>query len=525
MASVTKTYTASGSPDVTYEITVTTKRTSTTKGAVSVSCRTKLGSSSSLLGTGHKLVGYLYIPGVGEKTWTIKSSSSSWSGSGWHTSSASWSVSVALSTNSLSGFKFKAVNTYGSAGDLSYRSTFAVSIDSGTSYATTEHERVQIANTSKSQSKVVLNVSNIPSASYTRVICWYRGNTYINYTTISSTSHTGTFINLSPNTTYKFTAEIRLGSTTGAVIYTRSMTITTDQETASLKLEPDATYISAVISEMSDSPTYTRTLEFYLKKSSGAGNTSGGTSEYKLLKTMTSKGTSASVTITKLLPLTAYEVKVLVKNGSTVLKTLTGVTTTLADESVVPKAIIEEATQKPGILKCSVDWLVNKEVSGTVYKLQMYDTNTGSGWYDVDAKKAYSSPWEFAIPEEYDIVELRIASYMYELGEELTNYSNYYAFEPRFKFAWDNKKVAGEEVVMTAKEWNRLGEFVLARAEDKGVEVSLSEVNVGEDFSATVYNEMAEALEIVTGATLPRKVRGDAIKAADINILRTTINT
>lgn len=516
MASVTKTYTSSGSPDVTYRVTVTLTRVSATSIKVSVSCDTKLGSSQSLLGTGHNLVGHIWFDGK-DHTWTIKKSTSAWSGSSWHENSGtSWTIAAGPTVTSDS-FQLKFVNTYGSAGDKGWQDAFSVGVDSGVSYATSNHSDVKISGTANSQAKATVTLSSIPSSvGYTRVICWYKGDTYIGYTTVSATSHSGTFIGLLPNTTYKLTAKIRVGSTEGSAIATKSVSVTTPQETGTLKLTPKATYITADVSEMFNSPNYTRSIEFYVKKDES--------SSYTLFKTVESQGTSASANITGLISNSRYDVKVLIKNGSTTLKTLTASTETLEDTSLIPTAFIEGISQQLGTRLCTLSWAVDKSVAGTTYVIEAQ----AEGKTKWETLKTITSPEPLTVVEAKEgnvNTAFRISSSNGTVAEGLTNYSDEFPFYVRDDFLWDWPKEAGEPFIITANEWNRLREYAVARCADLGEYPEIPLVSDGDLVTAEIYNIMKNSISIVTPVDVADKRRGDAITADDIDALRIAINT
>ena len=99
-----------GSPYAYY--TITAEETSRTSSAVTIkfTAKGKLASSSSWLGTGLVLKAGVYIGGAW-KTWTLKSSSSTWSGTSWHSASASFTISTSITTTSLTGIKVRVLRT------------------------------------------------------------------------------------------------------------------------------------------------------------------------------------------------------------------------------------------------------------------------------------------------------------------------------------------------------------------------------------------------------------------------------
>lgn len=120
-----------GSPYVYYTFTVSETSRTSSKVTLKFTVSSKLQYSSSSLSTGIVLSAGVYVGGSWHN-WTIKSSGTTWSGTGSHSSSASFSISTAADTTKLSSIKVRVRRTdsYGSAGILS-----AKSISSGISIA------------------------------------------------------------------------------------------------------------------------------------------------------------------------------------------------------------------------------------------------------------------------------------------------------------------------------------------------------------------------------------------------------
>ena len=121
-----------GSPYVIY--TVQLQPSSRTASTVNIDCivTLHLSSSSSHLGTGHVLTGYITINGqifsIDLKGW-----SESWDGTTNHTASTSFQVTgLSSSTTSLSS-TFSVANSGGNAGTLNETAMSSISIGSGNS--------------------------------------------------------------------------------------------------------------------------------------------------------------------------------------------------------------------------------------------------------------------------------------------------------------------------------------------------------------------------------------------------------
>ena len=505
-------------PGVKYVVSVSLTRKSATKASCSVSCTTSLTSgSSSFLGNGHYITGSIWIPGVGEKTWTIKGSSGSWSGTSGHSSSGGpWEVPVGPEATSLSGFQFKATNGYGNAGDLGWQSGFAVSVGSGVANVKTDHAGVSIEGSALSQAEAYVSLSDIPKdVGYTRTLNWYIGDELKESVNVSAEEHEFSLSGLVPNTMYKVTAELRIGSKTGTVITTKSVSITTPQETGKLALVPKSTYITVQISEMFDKPNYERVLEFYIKKDDD--------SEYALAASVKAQGTTGQANLTGLISNSGYDVKVLIKNGSTTLKTLTDSVETIADLSLIPTADIESISQQLGTRLCTITWIADKAVAGTTYRIEAM-AQDDSNWTVLEVLNEVSSPVVVTAHKGNTLTLFRIVSVNESVAEGLANASEEFEFYVRDDFVWDVDKVAGQPLIITANEWNRLREYAIARCETAGLEADIPLIRIGDSISAEAYNTMKNNISMVSFIDIADKRPGDAIAAADIDALRLAVN-
>lgn len=506
-------------PNVKYAITVSLKRKSASVVACSVSCTANLVGDEDYLGTGHKLVGYLDIPGVGEKSWTIKGSSDVWTGTGTHKSSGGpWNMTVSPEETSVSGFKFRVSNTYGTAGDLKWQSSFASSVAEGLSYVREGHSAVVISGEALDQTKAVVVLSDIRNVlTYERKIDWYVGTELVRTDAVNGNEHSFELTGLAPNTSYNVTAELRIDSDTSSLIVAKSVNVTTPQETGNLELAPKATYITAALSEMFDLPNYERTIEFYYKKDEEA--------DYKLFSTEKAQGDSISKNITGLISNSVYDVKILIKNGATTLKTLTDQVETLEDTSLIPTAMIEQITQRLGTRLCTISWTTDKAVAGTTY---VVEAKADGEWEEFASMSEVISPVTVELDSDgmgNADVTFRIRSVNESVAEGLVNCSEEVVFYVRDDFLWDSEKIAGQPLIITASEWNRLREYAIARNNDRGNTVDIPIVRKDDAITAAVYNTMKNAISLVTPIAIADKRRGDAITAADIDALRVAINT
>lgn len=504
-----------GSPYAYYTLDVSVASRTPTQVKLSVTVTTRLQYSESWIGTGHSLIAGLYVGGSWH-TVALKGSSAVWKGTANHTKSTTITVSAGASAPSLTGIYFRVHKGSGSPTSCARLNQVKLSnISVGSVTAT--YSSAKLAVSSVNQAQAAVKLSGIPkSVGYTRTIRWYSGGTQVGTTTISAsssaTTFSRTFTGLLPNTDYSIKAVVYSGST---ALCTETTVVSTPQETGSLSLSAAATYITASVSGMFNAPNYTRTIEFYVKKASD--------SSYTLFKSVRGQGTSVSTSITGLISNVSYNIMARIKNGNTILKTMTGTKATVKDTSLVPTARIESITQRLGTRNCTIAWIVDKAIAGTKYTIQAKKSGD-SGWTTLATVSSYSSPYVVVAKAGNVDTVFRITSTNTAIASGVTNYSNEYTLYVRDDFVWDSPKTAGQPMVITAAEWNRLGEYAISRNREQGNQVDIPIVRQGDVITATTYNLMKNAINQVSSVGVADKERGDAITAADIDALRIAIN-
>lgn len=507
-----------GSPYVYYEVIAEDFSRKENSVKVDVLVKSHLQYSASWLGTGAGLKGQIYIGGSWRDI-TIKKTSSSWSGTGSHSAGGTFTVTglTAMQT-SLTGIKFRVVRTDSgdSSGKLSSRSCNNLSIPKGNA----AYSSVKLTAAASSQAAVKATLSGLAGAvGYTRVICWYRGSALAGTTTISAgsttTSFSREFTGLYPNTAYTLKAVIREKSSSGTVIATKTVSVTTKQETGTLSAAAGATYITLSLAGMYGSPNYDRMLEVWYKKKSEPD------SGYRLFTRRGNRSASETMTITGLISNELYDIKAAIKNGDTTLRLLTASVRTLEDTSLVPQAFITDITQQLGTRKCVVRWITDKDVAGTVYTVQ---ASAGSGWETVATVTNILSPVTVTSPAGNADVTFRISSQNNTIASGTVNISNEVSLYVRDDFVWDSDKAAGAPVVITANEWNRLRDYALVKAAAFGLPLNVPKVAAGDMITARAYNVMKAAISAVNYVDVADKSEGAAIYAADIDALRTAVN-
>lgn len=525
-----------GSPYAYYTVEATVSERTPTSVKVKMKVTAKLQYSASYLGTGKGLRAGFY---VGE-SWhdvLLKGTGSTWSGTGAHTASVSFTVPVSASTTALTGIKFRCIRTdsTGSACELKSTNCSNISITDIVS----KYSLLEISAGEPTQKQVEAILSGMPSAvGFDATIKWYRGSTLVESVAVPSTSKTTSyaymFTGLLPNTSYVLKAEVDYS---GSPLTSKAATITTPQETGELVLAPRATYIEASVLGMFDGPNYTRSVEFYYKKDEE--------SDYRWFATVDSQTDTAVKNITGLISNSVYNIQVLIKNGATVLKTLTASAETLEDTSLIPWAMIEQITQQLGTRLCTISWLTDKLVAGTIYTVEAMSEGD-SEWTELVGMNEFISPITVVAPAGNTFVTFRIKAVNESVAEGIGTYSGEVTFYVRDDFLWDVDKIAGQPMIITANEWNRLRDYALAKTEALGYKVNIPIVRTGDDITAKIYNTMKNAIVLGifsepvmmlgvgklgvasilsnTGYVVDKR-RGDVITAEDIDLLRSLINT
>lgn len=505
---------SSGGPYVFYTVDVSVYGRTPTKVKLKFKVTAWLQHSSSWIGTGNVIVASLHVGG----TWydlTLKSSDTTWTGTKKHSVTSKEITIGGLSpgTTVLTNIRFKAESTRGIPVGLDSTACGNISVPSiGAKYA-----NVKTAVSVLSQAEAKATVSGLPAAvGYTQKIEWKLGNTIVKTISISASSKTSSygyiFSGLKPGSKYDLTVRIYGEST---LLCTETIAVTTPAETGTLTLTPKSTYIVVQVGGMFSGPNYTRTIVFRYKRS-----TEG---IYKTFATVSSQSASASVNITGLVNNVKYDIEVQIKNGTTVLKTLTAAATTIKDTSLVPVPEITGVEQRLGTRDCTVGWLVDKNIAKTTYTVQV-KTAAAASWANIKTLSSVSSPVTVTAPAGNTDISFRIMAENTSVASGVTNYSNIFTVYIRDDFEWDIEKEAGAKMVITANEWNRLGDYAMTKCAQKGITVAIPKVSAGEKITAELYNVMKNAITELSVIPVEDKMCGDPIAAEDIDALRMAVN-
>ena len=503
-----------GSPYCYYTVEVTTSNRTASQVTVNVTVKMHLASSSSYLGSGYYVKVHLYVAGAWHEA-TIKGSSASWSGTKTHSKSFSFTVSAAASATALTGIQFKATANTNTACKRSAVSCSNIAISS----VTAPFASCTMSVGSITQKDAVATINSLPaSAGVANEVRWYLGSTHLG--TVSraasgaATSLSRTITGLEPSKTYTAYGYVYSG---GVLLRTISAAFTTPEETGTISAEAGTSLINISVNGMTSAPNYTRTVEFSYKSASDT--------EYVLLTTDTSGASTVGALATGLRPGTQYNIKAVIKNGATVLKTLTSTVTTTNDVSAIPTPSITALSQVRGTTNISMVWTANKNVSGTSYLVQI---KKGSGsWENYGTLSGISSPYTINVTIPSGTENMNVSVKITASNPSVAVGSNTSLTKTITligDFVWDYEKVQGQPIVITANEWNRLAGVVEDKCSAAGIYVTIPRVRTGQQISHSTYNTMKNTIKRIGTIDIADKETGDLIRASDINALKTAIN-
>ena len=509
----------SGNPYAIYELQLSTKARTPSSITFILGAYARLQYSQSWLGTGSVLTAGVYVGGSWHD-WTLKTSSESWSGTAWHNKwlSADKAITVPITpgTTALTGIKFRVRRTDGGGSSCALDAVSCKNI-TVQSAVSEQGENISLAISDVDQTRGTATLTGFESCAYARNIKWYKDGSLVSTTTIAAnstlSSDTCTFTGLVPQSDYTIKAVIAYGDTE---ILSKSAVISTPDETGELTVTAKSTYITLSVDGMYDSPEYSRRVVFSYKKSTDSG--------YTTAATVAESGSSASHTITGLTSNVSYDVAVRILMGTQiVLKTMTQTATTPKDTSLVPVPGIVGISQKLGTRNITVEWLADKDIAGTTYKLISEDEDGNQAI--LAELSEITSPIETESPVGNQNVVFRISAENADVAKDVVNYSDDYSFYVRDDFVWDTPKTAGAAVVITAAEWNRLRDYAISRCADEDIVPDILLARQGERITAQHYNTMRWAVNQVEDVLVSEKAAGDQISAGDIDALRIAINT
>ena len=490
------------SPYVHYKVeySIASRALSSVKVSFKVSAR--LDNSSSWVGTGSDQYIKVYIYADGEwHSATLKSTSATWRGTSWHSKTIAVTIPVSVSQTQVSGIKFKAAGH----GALSAKTCDSLSISASSQYR--QCKDATIAVTGEGNNSVSVKVSGLTAADgYTRTIKWYAGSTLKGTTTVNGTSGTYTFTGLNPATTYTLKAVICSGST---AVRTISVSCATLNE--KLEITPTAydTMIHLALSGMQPGPSYTRKIKVYVKNAAGT---------YALNQEVACQNAEVDIYISNLIPLTSYDIRVDVNNGSTVYVTKSLTVETIANMSSLPRPFIKSVRQEMVGGDTVIDWGVDKLLDGAVF--QLYINNVVFG--------EHSGVGDLKIPQTSDIAEYSIKIVSTHPDIEGTAQSNVITFYAVSAFNWTDASKT------SAADWNILREKILYKLRNfiSNEEVTalgndtIRDAAAGEPIKADIYNGLLYGLKLLGAQTnMANKRPGDVIKLSDIEALRTAFNS
>lgn len=383
---------------------------------------------------------------------------------------------------------------------------------------------------------------------------WYLGSTLVGTSTKADVI-TQKLTGLTPNTAYTVTLKVHRASdnviiktlTTGFITPSENLTLTVRDE------DKTAHAIKVMLSGLTPDPNYVRHVEWQYKKVTDETFKHGVVFVVSDSKSVYSIGNLAANT--------EYVFQCKVENVSAIPRStmFIGTITAETQEEQLPdpesSVIVPPAPHFRSIkqyFKDSDDDKVyavanvfcDTDIAGVVHKLY-YDVNNSGSWTEIE----YPNWWRDKT-EGMGEVEVTLApgatsaviQFMYEIYDP----NNRLSENPpgrktvvsstlllRGHFNWTTPKVQGNPIVITAEEWNRLVDYTEYVAATLGRGVDIDEVEQGDPISAdtfnavnkAIYNVITERYAKIIGYEIMNKKQGDVITAADVDILRTAINT
>ena len=191
-----------GSPYAKYTFSVSYSSRTSTSIKLTVTCKGALANSSSLLGQGKGLKAGIKVKGTWH-SWTLKSTSSIWSGTTSHSASTSFTVSgLSNTTTSLTGIQVRVQRSDGggTSAVLNARSVSSITIPANTSYSVTYNANGG-SGAPSSQKKYKGTTLKLSSTKPTRT-----GYTFVGW----NTSSTATTAKYQPGASYTTNAALKL---------------------------------------------------------------------------------------------------------------------------------------------------------------------------------------------------------------------------------------------------------------------------------------------------------------------------
>lgn len=507
----TSTYEA---PYIEYNVQAETSKRLPDSVRVTAKVTAKIVSGAETWGDGVSLVAGFY-DGNQWHTFPLKSLGKIWNNTSSYSETYSFTVHDLSASASSISVKFRCMRNDNRllAGAIPATSCNAISITN----IAQQYADLKITGAA-TQHQARITLSNVPIVSeYDRTIKWYRGNLLVTEVSVprraSATSYTMIFNGLSANTRYTFGADIVYDD---ILLKSRSVSVTTPIDIGEMSVRANSTYVKAVVSKLADDLNQVKTVEFYYKQKNA--------SIYELFGTVETQEDSITKNITGLLTETEYDIKVQIKIGENTAKTLTESVVTTGYYWPIPTADIESISQEFGTRECTINWIVDREIAGTKYFVEI-KKNGESTWERIKTFSKVESPIVVESPVGNEFITFRIAATNASIFEEMISHSNEVRVYVQDEFLWDSEKVAGQPFEITANEWNRLREYAIALNKRLGNTVDIPFVSKDTPITASAYNNMKAAISLIEPIDIQDKRRGDAIKASDIDALRIAINT
>lgn len=476
------------SPNVKFRVVASVGTRGVTSVPVTFKVYGGLPYSQSWLGTGHSLTVGIYVAGSWHNA-TLKSSSSSWSGTAEHSTSISVTVPVSPSQSSIAGISFRASGYATISGRCSN-----IGIPAHGEYNGAKNAKLTVV--SYNNNSITVKVSGMSTTTGNRAIEWILGSTRLESTGAKGTEQLYVFKGLVPNTGYKLGANVTYG---GSTLVSLTATQMTTNEVMAVSATPSDTYVTLNISGLMSNPQYQRKVNIYYKSNDG---------EYVFYDKVDTPLDTLTVNVTGLSMVTEYTFKVELINDDNAAVFITKEVTakTTLNQERLPQPLIKRLVMdKPGGT-LAVEWISDRDLTGTIYTIEVTGNPT------VTRFKGETTEYEISQDAMYSV---KITSSYPGTSVTKGDVKAIYVGMP-FDFSTETKRDALDVNLLISKIDNLL--------RNRADRLELSVVNL-DDIKASEYNLISSSLSKLISSFLgAKKQAGDKVYVSDFGTLKTAYN-
>lgn len=361
---------------------------------------------------------------------------------------------------------------------------------------------------------------------YTRTLKWYykkstdSAYTLAATTTIASNSTASSVTNniagLNPGLAYSFKVDVYDGTT---LLYTKTVSSNTSAMAGTLAASViRSQYVYLSLGSLNNAISYGRSCKLYCKKSSAT--------TYTLVSESTIPDGSSEITLfaANLSPATDYDFKADIYRDTVLIGTKTvAAVHTLDLSSGIPKASLVRLAHLPLTTQIRVYWTCYEMETGTTFKI----THTPSGGSMVEGSEITAPPSSGYTDINVGTIEadttFAVTVRSYQTGAEGMQETDPLSVIVYDGFNWDSDKVQGEAFQVTAAEWNRMVDCIIAKYNPTISQANRTLIQANQ--GSKITNEAFNLIQGYVGITGNSKDDGDPITASELNAIKTAINS